>query len=204
LTLKEKELVYYLTQAGTAGRDIFWDQNYKHNLKIRKALENVYVNYQGDKNSEDWKNFEIYLKRVWFANGIHHHYSMDKFKPGFSKDYLEKLMADTNTTLAPEVVEILFNDADAKKVNLDESKGLIAGSAVNFYEKGISDDEAHAYYKAKKSPNPDQPYSFGLNSKLVRGADGKLQEKVWKSGGMYGPAIDKIIFWLEKAKGVAE
>lgn len=204
LTLKEKELVYYLTQAGTAGRDIYWDQNYKYNLRIRKALENIYVNYKGDKNAEDWKNFEIYLKRVWFSNGIHHHYSQDKFKPDFSKEYLNQLLADTKTTLAPEIVEVLFNDADAKKVNLDESKGLIAGSAVNFYDKSISDAEAHAFYAAKKSPNPNQPYSFGLNSKLVRGADGKLVEKVYKSGGMYGAAIDKIVYWLEKAKGVAE
>jgi dipeptidyl-peptidase-3 len=204
LTLKEKQLVYYLTQAGTAGRDIYWDQNYKYNLRIRKALENIYVNYKGDKGSEDWKNFEIYLKRVWFSNGIHHHYSQDKFKPAFSKDYLNQLLTDTKTTLAPEIVEVLFSNADAKKVNLDESKGLVAGSAVNFYDKGISDAEVHAFYKAKKSPNPDQPYSFGLNSKLVRGTDGKLVEKVYKSGGMYGPAIDKIVYWLEKAKGVAE
>jgi dipeptidyl-peptidase-3 len=204
LTLKEKELVYYLAQAGTAGRDIYWDQNYKYNLSIRKALENIYVNYQGDKESEDWKNFKIYLKRVWFSNGIHHHYSTDKIKPGFSKDYLNTLLSDTKTTLAPEIVEVLFNDADAKKVNLDESKGLIAGSAVNFYDKGISEKEVEAFYKAKKSPDASKPYSFGLNSKLVRGADGKLVEKVYKSGGMYGAAIDKIVYWLEKAKGVAE
>lgn len=204
LTLKEKELVYYLTQAGTAGRDIYWDQNYKYNLRIRKALEKIYVNYKGDKNSKDWKDYEIYLKRVWFSNGIHHHYSMDKIKPGFSKQYFTQLMDATKTTLAPEIVDVLFNDTDSKKVNLNESKGLIAGSAVNFYEKGITEKEVEAFYKAKKSPNADQPLSFGLNSKLVRGADGKLQEKVWKSGGMYGPAIDKIVYWLEKAKSVAE
>jgi dipeptidyl-peptidase-3 len=204
LTLKEQEFVYYLTQAGTAGRDIQWDQNYKHNLKIRKALENIYVNYKGDKESEDWKNFEIYLKRVWFANGIHHHYSMEKIKPAFKIDYFNQLLADTKTRLSPEIVAILFNDVDSKKVNLDETKGLIAGSAVNFYDKGISDKEAEDFYKKMSSPDPKRPYSFGLNSKLVKGADGKLTEKVWKSGGMYGAAIDKIIYWLEKAKGVAE
>jgi dipeptidyl-peptidase-3 len=204
LTLKEKELVYYLTQAGMAGRDIYWDQNYKHNLKIRKALEHIYQNYNGDKNAENWKNFEIYLKRVWFSNGIHHHYSMDKIKPGFDIAYFRQLMADTQTALAPEIVEILFNDADAKKVNLDESKGLIAGSAVNFYDKGITDQEAEAFYKSKVSANPEKPVSFGLNSKLVRNASGQLEEKVYKSGGMYGAAIDKIIYWLEKAKTVAE
>ncbi|MFT3793228.1 dipeptidyl-peptidase 3 family protein [Flavobacterium sp.] len=204
LTLKEQELVYYLTQAGIAGRDIYWDQNYKHNLKIRKALENIYQHYNGDKNAENWKQFEIYLKRVWFSNGIHHHYSMDKIKPGFDIAYFKQLMTDTKTTLEPEIVEILFNNVDAKKVNLDESKGLLAGSAVNFYDKGITEKEVEAFYKAKKSADPARPVSFGLNSKLVRNASGQLEEKVWKSGGMYGPAIDKIVYWLEKAKGVAE
>ncbi len=204
LTLKEQELVYYLTQAGTAGRDIQWDQNYKYNLKIRKALENVYLNYKGDKNSEDWKNFEIYLKRIWFSNGIHHHYSMDKIKPQFNESYLNVLLKETNTTLSPEITGIIFNDVDAKKVNLDASKGLIAGSAVNFYGPGITDAQAEDFYKNMKSPDPKRPYSFGLNSKLVRGADGKLVEQVWKSGGMYGAAIDKMIYWLEKAQGVAE
>ncbi len=204
LTLKEKELVYYLTQAGTAGRDIYWDQNYRHNLKIRAALEHIYQNFAGEKESEDWKNFEIYLKRVWFSNGIHHHYSMDKIKPGFSKEYFNQLLDQTKATLAPEIVEILFNDVDAKKVNLDESKGLIAGSAVNFYDKGITEKEVEAFYKNKKSPDPAKPYSFGINSKLVRNANGQIEEKVYRSGGMYGPAIDKIVYWLEKAKDVAE
>lgn len=204
LTLKEKELVYYLTQAGTAGRDIHWDQNYKHNLRIRKALENIYQNYKGNKTSADWKNFEIYLKRVWFSNGIHHHYSSDKIRPDFSKDYFNGLLAETKSALAPEIVEILFNDADAKKVNLDESKGLLAGSAVNFYGSGITEKEVEDFYKNKTSPDPKKPYSFGLNSKLVRNANGQLEEKVWKSGGMYGAAIDKIVYWLEKAKTVAE
>ncbi|NBL64209.1 dihydrofolate reductase [Flavobacterium sp. NST-5] len=204
LTLKEQKLVYYLTQAGMAGRDIHWDQNYKHNLSIRKALESIYQNYEGDKNTEDWKNFETYLKRVWFSNGIHHHYSSDKIKPAFSKAYFNTLLSETKTTLSPEIVEILFNDKDAKKVNLDESKGLLAGSAVNFYEDGITDAEAEAFYKTKKSADPARPVSFGLNSKLVKNASGQIEEKVWKSGGMYGAAIDKIIFWLEKAQSVAE
>ena len=204
LTLKEKELVYYLTQAGTAGRDIMWDQNYKHNLKIRAALEQIYQTYAGDKQSKDWMNFEIYLKRVWFANGIHHHYSMEKIKPDFNQAYFETLLKETKTTLAPEVVAVLFNDKDSKKVNLDESKGLIAGSAINFYDKGISDIEAEDFYKAIKPIDAARPYSYGLNSKLVRNAAGKIEEKVWKSGGMYGAAIDKVIYWLEKAKTVAE
>ncbi|WP_348822987.1 dipeptidyl-peptidase 3 family protein [Flavobacterium aestuarii] len=204
LTLKEQELVYYLTQAGNSGRDIMWDQHYKYNLKIRKALEDIYQNYKGDKNSADWKNFEIYLKRVWFSNGIHHHYSNDKIKPDFSITYFKTLLTDTKTALSPEIVEILFNDVDSKKVNLDISKGLLEGSAINFYDKGITQKEVEAFYASKKSPDPKKPYSFGLNSKLVRNANGQLEEKVWKSGGMYGSAIDKIIFWLEKAQKVAE
>lgn len=204
LTLKEQELVYYLTQAGTAGRDIMWDQNYKNNLKIRKALEQVYVNYKGDKKSADWKNFEIYLKRVWFSNGIHHHYSNEKIKPDFSKEYFAGLLKATKTKLSPEVTAVLFNNEDSKKVNLDESKGLLAGSAINFYDKGITLQEAEAFYKKQTSPDPKKPISYGLNSKLVKNAKGQLEEKVWKSGGMYGAAIDKIIFWLEKAKTVAE
>ncbi|MES2238806.1 MAG: dihydrofolate reductase [Bacteroidota bacterium] len=204
LTLKEQKLVYYLTQAGYSGRDIIYDQHYKYNLKIRKALENIYVNYKGSKNSEDWKNFEIYTKRVWFANGIHHHYSNEKMKPAFSAAYLTILMKATKTTLSPEIVAVLFNDTDSKKVNLDESKGLLEGSAINFYGKGITAKEAEAFYARKKSPDANRPYSFGLNSKLVRNSKGELEEKIWKSGGMYGVAIDKITYWLEKAKGVAE
>ncbi|MES2574852.1 MAG: dihydrofolate reductase [Bacteroidota bacterium] len=204
LTLKEQKLVYYLTQAGYSGRDIIYDQHYKYNLKIRKALENVYVNYKGNKNSEDWKNFEIYIKRVWFANGIHHHYSNDKIKPVFSKDYLNTLLKATKTNLSPVIIDVLFNDIDTKKVNLDESKGLLEGSAINFYDKGITAKEVEDFYAKKTTPDPKRPYSFGLNSKLVRNTKGQLEEKVWKSGGMYGPAIDKIVYWLEKAKGVAE
>lgn len=204
LSLKEQELVYYLTQAGYSGRDIMWDQHYKYNLKIRKALENIYQNYKGDKSTTDWKNFEIYLKRVWFSNGIHHHYSSDKIKPDFSIAYFNSLLKATKTTLSPQIVDILFNDVDSKKVNLDASKGLLEGSAINFYDKGITQKEVEAFYASKNSPDPKKPYSFGLNSKLVRNANGQLEEKVWKSGGMYGSAIDKIVYWLEKAQKVAE
>ncbi len=203
LSLKEQKLVYYLTQAGLSGRDIIWDQNYKHNLKIREALENIYTSYQGDKTTEDWKNFETYLKRVWFANGIHHHYSMDKLKPAFSKDYFDTLLAETGTELTGEAYEVIFNDMDAKKVNLDESKGLVEGSAVNFYGEGVTAQDVEQFYANKKSPNPNRPLAFGINSKLVK-ENGQLVEKVYKSGGMYGAAIDKIVFWLEKAQGVAE
>jgi dipeptidyl-peptidase-3 len=204
LTLKEQKLVYYLTQAGTSGRDIMWDQNYKHNLKIRKALESIYQNYTGDKKSKDWANFVVYLKRVWFSNGIHHHYSNDKIKPDFTQSYFIGLMKSTNTSLDADVIGIIFNDIDDKKVNLDESKGLLAGSAINFYEKGITVQEAEAFYAKKTNSDSKRTLSYGLNSKLIRNAAGELEEKFWKSGGMYGAAIDKIIFWLEKAKEVAE
>ncbi len=203
LSLKQQKLVYYLTQAGLAGRDIIWDQNYKYNLTIRQALEHIYTTYKGDKTTEDWKHFVTYLKQVWFANGIHHHYSNEKFKPEFSQDYLKSLLTATDTKLEGAPFEVIFNDKYTKKVNLDASKGLIKGSAVNFYGPGITADEVDAFYAAKKQPNPEKPVSFGLNSKLVK-EDGKLVEHVWKSGGMYGAAIDKIIGWLEKAKTVAE
>lgn len=204
LTLKEQKLVYYLSQAGTSGRDIIWDQNYKYNLKIRKALEGIYLNYKGDKKTTDWASFEVYLKRVWFSSGIHHHYSNEKIKPEFSQAYLNSLLKVTKTALEPHIVAVLFNNKDTKKVNLDESKGLVEGSAINFYDKGISQKEVEAFYAKKQSPDASKPYSYGLNSKLIRNKKGQLEEKVWKSNGMYGAAIDKIVFWLEKAKTVAE
>lgn len=203
LSLKEQKLVYYLTQAGLSGRDIMWDQNYRHNLEIRDALENIYANYAGDKNSEDWKAFETYIKRVWFSNGIHHHYSNDKIKPAFSKEFFDTLLAATNTDLTGEPYEVIFNEKDAKKVNLDPTKGLLEGSAINFYGPDVTAAEAEAFYKKKSSPNKDKPLSYGLNSTLVK-ENGKLVEKVWKSGGLYGEAIDEIVKWLEKAKEVAE
>tara|TARA_R100001369_G_scaffold954_4_gene3206 strand:+ start:78207 stop:80264 length:2058 start_codon:yes stop_codon:yes gene_type:complete len=203
LTLKEQKLVYYLTQAGLSGRDIMWDQNYRHNLEIRDALENIYANYSGDKEAQDWKAFETYMKRVWFSNGIHHHYSNDKIKPEFSKEYFDTLLTETKTELTGEPYEVIFNDKDAKKVNLDPTKGLLEGSAINFYGPDVTAAEAEAFYKKKTSPNKEKPLSYGLNSTLVK-ENGKLVEKVWKSGGLYGDAIDQIIIWLEKAKGVAE
>lgn len=203
LTLKEKEYVYYLSQAGYVGRDIIWDQNYKHNLTIRRALEHIYQNYTGNKDTEDWRNFEIYLKRVWFANGIHHHYSNEKMKPTFSKAYFDQLLKTSNTKLDATIADILFNNADTKKVNLDLSKGLLRGSAVNFYGDGVTSEEADTFYANMKSPDANRPLSTGLNSKLVK-ENGKLVEKVWKSGGMYGAAIDQITSWLEKAKTVTE
>jgi len=204
LSTKEKSLVYYLTQAGLAGRDIMWDQNYKHNLKIREALENINATYTGDRESDDFNAFKVYLKRVWFSNGIHHHYSNDKIKPAFTRDYFEtELLKKSTTVLAPEVVAVLFNDVDAKKVNKKEGVDNILSSAINFYGSDITDKDVTDFYKTAYRGPKGMPVEAGLNSKLVR-ENGVLVEKVWKSGGMYGAAIDQVIGWLEKAQGVAE
>lgn len=203
LSLKEQKLVYYLTQAGLEGRDIIYDQNFRHNLKIREALETIYRNYQGNKDTDQWASFETYLKRLWFANGIHHHYSNDKFKPEFDSEYLNQLLSEVGAELDGEAFEVIFNDQEVKKVNLDATKGLITSSAVNFYGQEISADEVQAFYANKTSPNPDKPLAHGLNSKVVK-ENGQLVEQVWKSGGLYGEAIDEIVSWLEKAVGVAE
>jgi len=203
LTLKQKKLVYFLTEAGLAGRDIMYDQNYRHNLSVRRALENIYTKYEGDKENENWKNFEIYLKRIWFANGIHHHYSNDKFDSNFSSEYLHELLASTETNLNEEAFNIIFNDQDAKKVNRDASKGLVIGSAVNFYGEDITEADVDGFYSKLKSPDPDKPLSFGLNSKLIK-EDEILKEEIYKVGGMYSNSLERIIFWLEKARGVAE
>ncbi|MFT5245046.1 MAG: dipeptidyl-peptidase-3, partial [Psychroserpens sp.] len=203
LTLKEQKLAYYLTQAGLSGRDIMWDQNYRHNLKIRTALENVYANYSGDKNTEDWNAFETYLKRVWFSNGIHHHYSNAKLKPEFSSEYLEGLIASTNSTLEGEAFDVIFNDKDAKKVNLTKDVDNVLLSAINFYGPDVTTADVENFYKKKVSPNPEKPLSFGLNSQLIK-ENGVLTERVYKSGGLYGSAIDEITKWLALAQGVAE
>ncbi len=203
LTLKEQQLVYYLTQAGLSGRDIIWDQNYKHNLKIRKALESIYTQFSGDKNTTDWNAFETYLKRVWFSNGIHHHYSNDKIKPEFSSGYLQLLLTETNTVLEDEAFNVIFNDVDSKKVNQAKGVDNVALSAVNFYGSGVTNSDVQKFYAGKKSPDPLKPLSFGLNSQLVK-ENGVLKERVYKSGGLYGSAIDEIVKWLELAKGVAE
>lgn len=203
LSLQQKKLVYFLTEAGLSGRDIMYDQNYRHNLSIRRALEKIYVNYKGNRDTEDWNNFETYLKRIWFANGIHHHYSNDKFDPNFSRDYLSRLLSETGSELNSEAFEVIFNDIDSKKVNRDASKGLVLGSAVNFYGVDVTENDVDNFYSSLKSPDPKKPLSLGLNSKLVR-EDGKLIEKVYRIGGMYSSSIEKIIYWLEKAKEVAE
>ena len=205
LNLDQKKLVYYLTQAGLAGRDIMYDQNYRHNLEIRKALEKVIKNYQGKQKGEEWVALMEYAKRMWFSNGIHHHYSNDKFEPAFSRNYLGSLMKETGATISAEGLEAIFNpDFDNKKVNRDASKGILKASAVNFYDPNITEAEVDAFYAKKMDKGNDKPISYGLNSKLVRNADGTLSEKVYSANGMYGPAIKEIMSWLEQAVGVAE
>lgn len=203
LTLKEKKLVYYLTQAGLAGRDIFWDQKYRHNIEIRVALENIYKNFSGDKSSEDWKEFEIYLKRVWFSNGIHHHYSNDKIKPNFTIEYFNKLIESTNTDFKGEAYDVIFNDADTKMVNKSKGVDNVLESAVNFYGPDVTASDVTNFYSNLSQPDPEKPLSFGLNSKLVK-ENGELKELVYKLDGLYGNAIKEIIKWLKLATEVAE
>ncbi len=205
LSLSQKKLVYYLAQAGYSGRDIIWDTNYRYNLEIRKALEQIYTHANHDKASKDWQNFDEYIHNVWFSNGIHHHYSYDKFIPKFSKEYFQKLLKETGATLSQEALTAMFDpNVDNKKVSVDPSKDIIKASAVNFYDPSITQKEVEDFYKKKMAHAGDEAISFGLNSKLVRNPDGTLSEKVWKADGMYGAAIKEIIKWLEKAKTVAE
>lgn len=205
LTSSQKELVYYLYQVSLSGRDIIWDQNYKHNLVVRKALEKIVGSYEGDKTSAEWSNFMEYTKRVWFSNGIHHHYSMVKIKPACSREYFDGLLTATSTILDKAIVDILFDDVtDMKRVNLNPDKDLIAGSANNFYEDGITAKEVEDYYSKVIDKSNSEPISYGLNSTMVRDEKGNLKEDVWKVGGRYSAAIEKMVFWLEKAMTVAE
>jgi dipeptidyl-peptidase-3 len=216
LNLKDKELIYYLSQAAVEGRDIIFDQNCKYNLAIRRTLEAIYEYYKGDRSGEEFKAFEIYLKRVWFSNGIHHHYSTDKMVPGFSADYFKTLLADIDASKLPlikgeskeafidKLVPVIFDPSvEAKRVNQTDGMDLIATSANNYWGEGVTQKEAEAFYTAMKVPGDSEPVSYGLNSRLVK-ENGKMVEKVWKVGGVYSPAIEKIIFWLEKALTVAE
>ena len=204
LTVKQKTLVYYLTQAGYCGRDIIYDQNYRHNLEIRKALENIVTKYSGSKTSGEWSSFLVYTKRVWFSNGIHHHYSMDKILPGFSKEYFKSLLIATDTKLSENVINIMFDpELDNKKVNLDSDADLLLTSATNFYGVDVSQKDAEEYYSKIIDKSDTTAISYGLNSQLVKTEKG-IEERLWIAEGMYGSAIKQIIFWLEKAVTVAE
>ena len=209
LTLNQKKLVYFLTEAALWGRDILWDQNNSNNLAMRRLLEAVYTNYQGDRNNPDFKAFETYIKQVWFGNGIHHHYSTDKFAPAFSRDFLaaqiEALPEDTAPENTAELVEVIFNPAlDAKRVNQDASVDLITSSANNMYAPGVTQAEVEAYYNSIRKPDDLTPISYGLNTRVERGADGKITENAYKIGGLYSSAIEKIVENLDSARQYAE
>ena len=215
LSLKQKELVYYLTEAALQGRDILFDQNGKYNLTIRRMLEAVYTGYNGDKNTPDFKAMEVYLKRVWFSNGIHHHYGSEKFVPGFTPEFFRQAVQSVDAATLPlaegqtveqlceEVFPVIFDPTVMpKRVNQAAGEDLVLTSACNYYD-GVTQQEAEDFYNALKNPQDETPVSYGLNSRLVK-EDGKIQEKVWKVGGLYGQALEKIVYWLKKAEGVAE
>ncbi len=208
LSLKQKTLIYYLQEAALWGRDILWDQHYVHNLDIRSLLEAIYTNYNGDRNSDDFKAFEIYTKQVWFGNGIHHHYSNDKFIPNFSRSFLEEQIAALPEGVAPansaELVEVICNPAvDAKCVNQAAGVDLVTSSASNFYEKGLTQAEVEAYFNALKDPKDETPISYGLNTRLKK-VDGKIVEEVYRIGGLYSSAIEHIVANLDSAAQYAE
>lgn len=210
LSLQQKTLIYYLTEAALWGRDILWDQNCSYNLQIRRIAEAIYQNYDGDKDDENWKAFEQYLKQIWFANGIHHHYSNAKFQPGFTREWIAKQVSQlpnwsqyvTVYEAMPLINAVFDPKLYAIKVNQADGEDLIQTSATNFYQ-GVTQQEVEDFYARLKNPNDTMPVMFGLNSQLVK-EDGLLVEKVWKVGGMYSPAIEKIVYWLEKASTVAE
>lgn len=215
LSLRQKQLIYYLSQAALEGRDILYHQNGKYNLPVRRLLEAVYVAYKGPRDTDEFRAFEVYLKRVWFANGIHHHYSCDKFVPGFTPDYLRSLVeslpadalplaeGETCTKLCNRLFPVIFDpEVMPKRVNQADGEDLILTSAANYYE-GVTQQEAEDFYAAMKIPGETEPVMYGMNSRLVK-KDGVVQEEVWKIGGMYGEALQKIVSWLDKAAEVAE
>ena len=216
LSLKQKELVYFLNQAALEGHDILYDQNNKHNLCIRRTLEAVYINYKGDRKSEEFAQFTTYLKRVWMGTGIHHHYSEDKFVPGFTAAFFKKAVksidakklplskGETVDALITKLTPVLFDPTVyPKRTNQAAGVDLIKTSANNYYGDNITQAEVEAFYDKMKNPNDKEPVSYGLNSKLVK-EKGVLVEKTYKVGGLYGKAIARIVGWLEKAETVAE
>ncbi|HCS49754.1 MAG TPA: dihydrofolate reductase [Candidatus Aminicenantes bacterium] len=204
LSFQQKEYIYHLSEAAKSGRDIFWDQNFRHGLRVRKVLENIFENYKGEQESEDWKNFVIYAKRVFFSNGIHHHYAEEKFIPACSQEYFSKLLTESGQEgESAEILPLLYDPAVyPHRKNITGEGDLLLGSAVNFYD-GVSKAEAEAFYAKMIDAKDTTPVSYGLNSKLVK-RDGKIFEEVYKVGGLYGPAIEKIISHLEAASAVAE
>ena len=215
LTLDQKKLVYYLQEAALQGRDILFDQNGRHNLVIRKMLETVYTDFNGDKETEEWKNFVTYTKRVWFSSGIHHHYSADKFQPGFTPEFFREALVSVDAAKLPlaegqtlaelcdEVFPAIFDPTVMpKRVNQADGEDLVLTSASNYYD-GVTQAEAEAFYNNLKDPKDETPVMYGMNSRLVK-ENGKVVEKIWHTDGLYGEALTKVVFWLEKALTVAE
>ena len=203
LTLQQKEYVYHLAEAAKYGRDIIWMQNCKENLAVRKAIEAILENYTGDRTAPEFAQFETYAKRVFFSNGIHHHYAEDKFYPECPKEYFSKLMVTAGVE-NPELLDMIYDrNAYPQRKSTDKSGDIVAESAVNFYE-GVTKAEVEKFYADMVDASDKTPVSYGLNSKVVKGADGKIYEEVYKVGGLYGPALEKICAELEKAAAVAE
>ena len=203
LSIGQKEYIYHLSEAAKYGRDIIWAQNCKWNLPIRHTLENIIENYKGDRNCEEYAQFEVYAKRVFFSNGIHHHYSEDKFFPECPKEYFNSLMSAVGAEDA-QLLEVIYDpEVLPQRKSTNASGDIVAESAVNFYE-GVTRSEVEKFYAEMADPNDKTPISYGLNSKLVKGPDGVIREEVYKIGGLYGPAIEKICEELEKAAAVAE
>ena len=205
LTLQQKEYVYHLAEAAKYGRDIIWMQNCRYNLPVRKVVENILENYKGDRSCEDFKAFETYAKRLFFSNGIHHHYAEDKFFPECPQEYFASLMtAVGDEALCQELLPVIYDPAIfPQRKSTDKSGDIVAESAVNFYE-GVTKAEVEKFYAAMVDPKDKTPISYGLNSKVVKGKDGVIREEVYKVGGLYGPALEKICEELEKAAAVAE
>ncbi|MDR0547337.1 MAG: dipeptidyl peptidase 3 [Dysgonamonadaceae bacterium] len=216
LSLNQKMLVYCLNEAGLQGRDILFDQNNRYNLAIRRTLEAIYNNFQGDRESSDYQSFVVYLKRVWFSNGIHHHYGEEKFLPGFSQEFFTKAVKNLDASLVPvhagqsvddfltEITPVIFDpNIYMKRTNQDSSVDVIVNSANNYYGEGVTQKEVEAFYNAMKLPNDSTPLAYGLNSRLVKKA-GVLTEETYKIGGLYSPAIEKIVYWLNEAVKYAE
>lgn len=204
LSLDQKKLVYYMSQAGLAGRDIIYDQNNAFNLEIRNGLEDIIETYSGDKNTEAWKNLMVYTKQIWFANGIHHHYGMNKFIPAFTREDFEDILYKATATFSDEALEVIFNPALAAKRKVKDAKvDMIVASANGFYGEGVTQQMVDDYYSKIVNPADKTPIEYGLNSTMIL-KDGQLYEDVWKVDGKYGKAIEKIVYWLEKASGVAE
>ena len=204
LSPRQHRLIYYLSQATLCGRDILWDQNCRYNLPIRHMLEAIYERYEGDRKTDEFQQFTTYLKRVWFANGIHHHYGCDKFRPGFSEDYIRSTLKSIGYPVNEELLTVIFDpDVLPKRVNQAQGEDLLQTSACNYYAPEVTQQMAEDFYARIKDPADPHPVMYGMNSRLEL-HDGQLQEQVWKSGGMYGTAIDRIVYWLGMAEEEAE